>query len=202
MKKFASIILVLALMLSLSVPAFAVGPGDKVEVGFTYEVVEPKYMVEIPAGIELKLNQTVFLPVTVSGGATETLEGRKIVITLEDALAGASLYSGTALYGDGVLHTDDFMIVKNNYAKEGYYDTLAYYISSPMWIDGTISAGTVHLDIGKPLLQFSEDGVKNLDFSLIPGIATDDGVIELDPALIYPNSRYTGWIVFGVKIVN
>ena len=197
MKKYITLILALALVMSLSVPAFAegetVGPGDKVEVGFTFEVNEPKYTVEIPAGIELKLGQQVSLPVTVSGGATETLEGRKIVITLEDATAGESWNSEWAIY-DGVTHSDDLLIVENSFATGEYYKTLNYFINPPEAYNGKSLAG--YLDQGRTLLEFAEDGTKNLGFQL----AEKTGGHDINPALIYPNSEYKGHIVFGIKL--
>jgi len=188
MKKFASIILVLALALSLSVPAFA-ADDRKTDVFFTFEVNEPKYTVEIPAGIELKLGQTVYFPVTVSGGATETLEGRKIVITLEDALAGKSWDSEWAIY-DNVPHSDDLLIVENFFATGEYYKALSYSISNS-------ASGTVGwLDKGRTLLEFTEDGTVNLRFLL----SFDVGGHVINQSLIYPNSEYTGQIIFGIKL--
>jgi len=177
MKKFASVILVLALMLSLSVPVFAVGPGDKVEVGFTYEVVEPKFMVEIPATIELELGINVPFPISVSNVAY--LNGRKIVVSVEDALTGSSSW----LPGGST----NLFIVENRDAPGDYYETLCYMVDH--------TSGVVPASLQK---IFTEDGTKDFLFSLL----SQSGIYSVDPALIYPNSRYTGWVVFGVKVVD
>ena len=194
MKKYITLILALALVMSLSVPAFAegetVGPGDKVEVGFTFEVNEPKYTVEIPAVIELELGGVVNLPVTVSGGATETLTGRKIVLTLEDALNGDISY-----LPDGVHPHHDWLIVENNSTPSGYYKSLWYVIIS----NETVSD---RLEPGKTLLEFTVDGEKDLVFYMPEGIlgSVDGDAYDLDAGKVYPNSTYTGWVTFGIKL--
>ena|GEM_PF-2026519 len=215
MKKLSNIILALFLALILSVPALAagyVGPGEKVEVGFTYEVSEPKYMVEIPATIDLVFDTWVELPVTVSGGATETLEGRKIAITLEDAAVGdvISFFPDGVLPGDDYVY-DDFLVVKNDSAPDGYYKTLKYAVMGDIsqtvrWGGGGWSSSTDYLFPGFRFFEFTEDGTKNLGFMIVsPGDGYRDSEgnsIWFNLAKVYPNSRYTGWIVFGVKIVN
>ena len=194
MKKFTSIIIVLALMLSLSVPVFAVGPGDKVEVTFTYELVEPKFMVEIPATIELELDEVVYHPISIGISNPEVLNGRKIVITLDDALVGDVSWFGELR--ETYANYNDFFIVTNNDATGAYYKTLFYY-----FIAGSSGGSRLAQLKGGDLLAFTEDGSKNIGFWLT---TTEDSYTtgsELNHALIYPNSRYTGWVVFGVKII-
>ncbi|MCL2678756.1 MAG: hypothetical protein FWF18_00405 [Dehalococcoidia bacterium] len=212
MKKFASVILALAFMLSLSVPAFAAGPGEKIEVGFTYEVSEPKFTVEIPAGIELVLGGTVDLPVTVSGGATETLDGRKIAITLEDAAVGdiKTFFPDGVEPGESSAY-DDFLVVRNDSAPAGYYKTLMYdirgEISNSDATHGPPYSGNIagFLISGWKFFEFTEDGTKNLRFRLwsTHGMRdSEDNTVWFNASKVYPNSKYTGWIVFGVKIVD
>ena len=187
MKKFVSIFLALALALSLSVPTFAegdtVGPGDKVEVKFTYAVVEPKYMVEIPATVELKLDEVVNLPVTLGISNPEVLDGRKIAITLEDVLTGQPPIGGI---------NSDWFIVQNIGVPYGYYSTLSYAI-----IAGGYRWHHITDHSGRNLLEFTDTGVKDIGF-LLEAISG----WSYDLKLIYPNSLYKGWIVFGVKIVD
>ncbi|MCL2678757.1 MAG: hypothetical protein FWF18_00410 [Dehalococcoidia bacterium] len=201
MKKFASVILALAFMLSLSVPVFAAGPGEKIEVGFTYEVSEPKYTVEIPARIELDVKEWVAFPITVSGGATETLNGRKIAITLEDAAVG----NIKSYFPDGVepgasAAYDDFFVVSNADAPNGFYKTLRYHIIHEI---SMIPSSIGRLERGFTFFEFTEDGTKSLWFVLTYGaLDSEDNLVPFYASKIYPNSQYSGWIVFGVKIVD
>ena len=213
MKKYITLILALALVMSLSVPAFAegetVGPGDKVEVGFTFEVNEPKYTVEIPAVIELELGEMVNLPVTTTIYNPELLVGRKIVLTLEDALAGDI----KSCFPDGSspaeIHAwDDFLVVRNDSAPAGYYKTFMYTIKGDiMNIDELHNYGATaanNLSHGWKFFEFTVSGTKNLGFwCLGPGDGWNDSegnLVMFDTGKIYPNSAYTGWVTFGIKL--
>ena len=211
MKKFMTLILVLALVMSLSAPVLAYQAGDnpKTDVTFTYTVAEPKYTVEIPAKIELVLDQWLELPVTVSGGATETLNGRKIVITLEDAITG----DVKSFFPDGEpgqsSNYDDLLVVKNDSVPAGYYRTLRYVVGGDIEQVDDHNNGygyyTTYLARGWKFFEFTEDGTKNLHFEMSgPGTGWYDS--EGNPVLfklnmVYPNSEYYGKIVFGIKIM-
>ena len=209
MKKYITLILALALVMSLSVPVFAVGPGDKVEVGFTFEVNEPKYTVEIPAVIELELGETVNLPVTATVYTPELLVGRKIVLTLEDAAVGdiKSFFpegSSPAEY----CAWDDYLVVRNDSAPAGYYKTLEYLIYGEIDnIDEPHNLGSsaaIWLMQGWKFFEFTASGTKNLGFECIgPSAGFDDSEgnsVWFDAGKVYPNSTYTGWVTFGIKL--
>lgn len=199
MKKIATLILSLALALSLSVPVFAEtysdGEAAKTEVYFNYAPVKPKYVVEIPAKIELKLGQDVYLPVTVS--SLDSLNGEKVAISLEDALAG-----DVSWYGNNQFH--DQLIVKNPNAPDGYYSTLGYKIWG--YVPGYDIWAYFH-NLPAPvdelrLLNFSEDGTQNIILHLYT-VSPYDGSpgYTLNPALIYPNSEYYGKVIFGIRLI-
>ena len=191
MKKFIPLILALALVLSLSVPAFAIDERD-VEVTFTYDIPEPKYYIIIPSSIELSLNGPVNLPVTAEGVAS--LEGRKIAISVSDALFGIITYDHQ--------ERSDMLIVQNEQATDPYCAALGYVI------DGQV--GTIQYKdsgIGRTLLRFTEEETQNLSFKMYLGYYEDDNHDfdfpawgALKPSMIYPNSKYTGWVTFGIKV--
>ena len=212
MKKFMTLILVLALAMSLCAPAFAetyqAGDNPKTDVTFTYTVDEPKYVVEIPAKVELVLSGNWhYYPVTVSGGATETLNGRKIVITLEDAIVGniKSCFPAGEPSEDHAY--DDFLVVKNDSVPAGYYNTLMYGVAGD--VDqlnryNAVGSATTYLERGWKFFEFTEDGTKDLGFNLVgppSGFTDSEGnSVWLSLDRIYPNSEYFGQITFGIKI--
>ena len=187
MRKFTIIFVLLALVLSLSVPAFAYESGDKVEVSLTRRAAEPKYYVSIPASIELKLYENVYLDVTASDIAN--LGNKKVAITLDDALVGhpSNLPGG---------YSDTIFIVKHISASDPYpyYEALGYYIY------GEIANGHMLSDpmFNLSLLEFTEDNTKQIMFY----IGEISGDYPIDPSLILTNSSYTGWVIFGIKLVD
>ena len=196
MRKVTIIFIMLALVLSLSVPAFAADQTRETIVTLTFDVAVPKYTVTIPGEIELKLNEGSLLPVTVENAAY--LEGRKIVITLEDATTGTAKYLGFDWKGPSYSgNYDDLLVVENSNATGEQYKTLAYEFQ-PM-LGG--STPTNFLDKGKSLMSFTEDGTKDLVFNFVyvSDLVGDEYVSRLNPALILQNSTYKGLIVFGVK---
>ncbi|MCL1816866.1 MAG: hypothetical protein FWG43_04615, partial [Clostridiales bacterium] len=211
-KKYITLILTLALVLSLFVPAFAegaVGSGDMVEVGFTFEVNEPKYTVEIPAVIELELGETVNLPVTATIYNPELLVGRKIVFTLEDAVVGDI----KSFFPDGVepaeIHAwNDFLVVKNDFAPSGYYKTLCYMVSGEILnydaLHGYESPAANWYMHGWKFFEFTESDTKNLGF-WCPGPTngfhdSEGNVVWFNVSKVYPNSQYSGWVTFGIRL--
>ena len=194
MRKFTIIFVLLALLLSLSVPAFAYESGDKVEVSLTRNADEPKYYVNIPASIELKWDDDVYLPVTAEGVAD--LNGRKIVVGIEDALTG---YWSLAA-GHPMTDRPDYFIVKNDEATGDFYQTIAYSI----FIGDTGTGASVKEDIADVFLEFTEEGSQNFRFLTGLGIYTSipEYNREYDLNLIYPNSAYKGLVIFGIKVVD
>jgi len=81
MKKFTVAIIALALVMSLSVPAFAANQTSaQTELSFTYVPVEPSYTVTIPGSLPLVFGDN-YLPITVSD--TGNLSGRAVTVTFE-----------------------------------------------------------------------------------------------------------------------
>jgi len=183
MKKFAIIILALALVLSLSVPVFAADNERQTKVSFSYTPPAPSYTVSIPATIELELDEYVSLDVTVSD--IENLGNKKIAITLDDALTG-----DVSWCPDNVYH--DFLIVSNPGVAGDYYTTLGYEFSSAQ--TGNSGSRLWHAT----LLEFEYDDTLSFDIWLY----TDADVYNVDTSRIFPNSPYTGWITFGIKVVD
>ena len=179
MRKVTIIFIILALVLSLTVPAFAADQTRETIVTLTFEVAEPKYTVEIPASIELDLDEAVYLPVTVNGA--ETLSGRTVVIKIADAVNGkVSYYSG---------YSDDCFIVENITATGSYYKTIGYSITNPETYSGVANISGIS---DWKACEFTEDGTKNLDFLVMQD--------NFDPNLVLPNSKYTGWVTFGISL--
>jgi len=183
MKKALTIILALALVMSLSVPAFAADneytekdKEGKTDISFT--ISEPTYTVTIPASVALNYtagtDTTTNLPITVSD--SENLNGRSIVITVEatndlitsGALAG--LYQNCLYPADPVDGNDripfDFASVEDDAGNMGQFPS------------------------GYVLVTFSADGVKNIGFIM-------QGTLN---SSVRPGVAYTGWIQFGIGL--
>ena len=85
MKKFTVAIIALALVMSLSVPAFAANPtGAQTDLSFTYTAAVPSYTVTIPGTLDLVLGYNN-LPVIVA--AAQNLGGKTVTITFEGTQA-------------------------------------------------------------------------------------------------------------------
>ena len=83
MKKFISITLAIALILSLSVPAFA---SSERRTDFTLNyVAQPTFLVSIPADMDLKVG---YNPMNVTLSRVENLGEDKVVVYLADSGAG------------------------------------------------------------------------------------------------------------------
>ena len=187
MKKFLTLILALALILSLSVPAFAEGDDErKVEVEFNYNIPEPKYSVTIPAGIALKLNEDVELPITVAG--TESLSGRKVVITYVEALIGKPDNYDSITF-----------IVTNPDAGEGYYKNIMYTLGSDYWYQWGLQRGITGIVSNYRLFKFEQDGTKIIN-ATIPTSIDSPNWTSFDVNKIWSKSAYVGYMVFGVKL--
>ena len=190
MKKFTIIFIIMALVLSLSVPVLAAYNGEKIEVSLIREADAPKYYVSIPETIELKWNQSVSLPVTAEGVAN--LNGMKIVVGIEDAKNG----KWSLAAGHPINDFDDFLIVENSEATGDYYKTIVYTISN-----GPASAARKG-SLSDIFLEFTEEGSQEFRFITGGGIvsAIPEQNREYDLDLIYPNSEYQGLIIFGIKL--
>ena len=174
MKKFMNLLLAVALVMSLSVPAFA-APYDEtdteatVNLSFTLTAAAtPSYTVTIPGSLNLKEGDN-FLPITVSDA---DLDGGSINITLEETSReyDAGKFN-TTLYVGGIYSM-------NNYIRYWIYDSVGspYIIS---FVSGTL------------LEEFTDNGTKNPNFFVVTG----------ESYLSSPGSTYTGHITFGIEYV-
>ena len=187
MKKFITITLTLALVLSLSVPVFAADNERQTKVSFTYDAPEPIYTVTIPATITLlSLDNPVMLAVEASN--VENLGDKVIAVTYEDASMAVIPYYSTA--------SNCFAISTPN-ATGQYYGSLGFGINYPdsMGISETLIPGTC-------LLEFDSNGTL---YGISFWIVTDENSIsaeDFDATRVLPNSEYTGWMTFGIKLVD
>ena len=180
MKKLITIILTLALVMSLSVPVFAADDERQTNVSFTYDAPTPSYTVTIPAEITLSLDGPVSLAVEASN--VENLGGRKIVVTHEDSSKAVIPYS---------MYTNERLAVSNANANGQYYSILGFSIGN--------SQLTLP-DQGSVLLEFETNETKYLNFVMVTDAFSS--AEDFDATRILPNSPYTGWITFGIKLVD
>ena len=188
MKKYVSFILSLVLVLNLSVLIFA-GPDNR-QTNLSYifdkdDVPVPIYTVVIPATLELKLYDDVKLIVNVTEMQEVRNMGMKIEITLEDALIDITHWNSS---------NPRFFVVKNPYTTGYYYESLNYRITTP-YFDSTNLPHGIDGAIGAKLLEFKEEDSQPITFSKLMNSF-------VDPNKINPNSPYTGWIIFGIKLVD
>ena len=185
MKKALTIMLALALVLSISAPAFAAEDDYRqTNLNFYYSVSEPTYSVTIPSSMDLFLDIVTLSNVTVTD--VTNLNGKTIAITVEDAT------NGDVSWFDVNEH-HDYLIVENLEATGKYYKTLAIAVIGEL---NTITRLGEFTD-GRLLFEFTEDDTKDIGFTALSSVAP----YQLDPGLIYPNSYYTGYIIFGIKLV-
>jgi len=185
MKKALIIILALTLVMSLSVTAFAAEDDYRqTNLNFYYSVYEPTYSVTIPSAIDLFLDEIILNNITATD--VSNLNGKTIAISVEDALNGDVSWFDVNEY-------HDYLIVENLEATGRYYTTLAIEIL------GELNTFTRLGDFadGRLLFEFTEDDTKDIGFSVLTSVAP----YQLDPGLIFPNSLYTGYIIFGIKLV-
>jgi len=89
MKKYLSIILALALVLSLSVPVFAANESSaQTDLSFTAELAAPSYTVTIPSSLNLNLGDT-YLPIEIS--EVENIDNKAVVVTFEGTQQSAGV---------------------------------------------------------------------------------------------------------------
>ena len=142
MKKTLTIILALALVMGLSVPAFA-AEEHKTDLSFTYTVASPTYTVTIPGSMALEFGYN-YLPITVSD--MENLGGKTIVITFEGNQHGP--------FSEGSIYYDSFLW-KNGINNKATNLTYSLYIENGECY-GYYNA------IGEMLLTFQDNGTKEL----------------------------------------
>ena len=182
MKKLLSILLALALVLSLSAPVFAAPNQTEAQtnLSFVYEPAVPVYTVSIPASLTLAIGDNYMEIELVT--EVDTLQGRNVNITFEGTNYSDHGSTGMVL----VMQSDP-----NDYM--GY--VLFYQLRSELHSGSLFSA-----DIGKSLLVFDEyDGIIGNT-----GIAVKPIIIYISPppnAQIVPGRHFFGYINFGIKLV-
>jgi len=176
MKKFISIILTLSLVLSMSAAAIAEYDETRwVEVSFYEEVAAPAYYVTIPEAVQLSYTGMDFNYINIKVSEISNLPNAKAVgILLADASHVYGMHPRTlALHGHFEGKTDyDYYL---RYAIHGSYHS-AY-----------------DLDYGQDALlgYYNEEGSDQYYFEILT-----------DYDKIMPNVAYSGYIVFGIKLIN
>ena len=189
MRKFTIIFIILALVLSLSVPAFAYESGDKVEVSLFRRAAGPSYTVSIPATIVLTLNEEgVDLPVVVTD--LENLGNKAVAITYENALRMVIPYSW--------YDNPRFAVVNFDVTSAEYYSVLGYGIRDAYNGVGSYSEG---FGPGRELMRFTANGTQYLGFRIVTD-KTAAHASAFDVNKILSGSAYEGYIVFGIKLID
>ena len=175
MKKLMTLLLAVALVMSLSVPAFATEYDEtdtEATVNLSFSLLAaPSYTVTIPGSLNL-VEGNNYLPITVSDSAD--LNGGSVVVTYEETSCSSfGSYFCTYLLIDG--GTDELSSVYD-YIYYGIYDYLNNFVD--------------HSDTGTTVALFTTDGTKSITLKIV---STD--------YMLQPTATYTGWITFGIAYV-
>ena len=177
MKKALILILALALVMSLSAPAFAAEDVYKqTELYFYYDVPEPIYSVTIPDEMYLDLGEN-YLEIAVEGDGD--LMGKAVTITFE----------GTQIY------------VETDWAK-GYVASLLPNDEddgwSSVWYEIYCADGT-NLEWIGDFAVYPAGGTLATFYELGSSQEINIHVYPSQPN-IRPNIEYTGYIIFGISL--
>jgi len=178
MKKFLTIILALALVMSLSVPVFAANPtSGKTDLSIIIETPQPTYTVSIPSALDLQLGGNQLI---ITASDIEDLGGKRIAVSFEGN-GNIATYFGPSTY----------------LALAYEEDHTTYYVDYGISINGVpqSSGPPYFLSLGHVLMYFSGNG--GPDFG-------DEVWLYIDPNLansVKPDVQYTGIIFFGIKLV-
>ncbi|MCL1982341.1 MAG: hypothetical protein FWG53_04515, partial [Clostridiales bacterium] len=172
MKKALTIILALALVMSLSVPVFAANPTDsRTDLSFILETAQPTYTVTIPGSLKLEIGDNV-LPITVSDAVN--LGGNNVVVTFE----------GTQ-YGTPVVKYALMLQFNDSITNAVYYKIFDMNDIDLQHGDGY----TVPVAPGIALASFAGNGSAKIRIN-----------VPDQTGWAYPNVLYTGYITFGIKL--
>ena len=170
MKKFLIFTLALALLMSLSVPAFAT-EYDQDDTGgqtnLSFMVAGPTYTVTIPAALNLTTGDNL-LPIEVSDA---DLDGKTIKVTFEGT---GDAFSATAY------NLNLFPSGGGTYLEYNLFDSTGSSIGY-----GVATKGT-------KLAEFTSDGTKNIKIYIAPSVVT--------ASWFQKGIAYTGYITFGIAL--
>lgn len=177
MKKLTSILLVLALVLGLAVPAFADNQtSGQTELSYTYipdeEPNDPVYTVTIDATLDLDLGIN-HMDFEVSD--MEDCDGKSVVITFAStSVQGAVGRYETKLVAAGAMLWDPGVYYEL-YSAAGVKMAAANAVSDPGFV----------------LAEFAEDGIATISIN-IPDESIIDGLVA--------DTEYTGTLTFGIAL--
>ena len=181
MKKFITITLVLALVLTMFVPALAAGETEaKTNLSFTYSVSEPTYTVTIPGELALDIGYTEMF---IEASGVDNLGEKSIYITFEGTQWGYPI-DGYLTEGYFALALDDDM----NEPRMLYELYNAWGEHMACEVEGYTEYSLLHE--GQELAIFGEDGEQIIN--------TYVGAAWLDD--LEPNATYYGYIIFGISL--
>ena len=171
MKKLLSIILALALVMSLSVPAFAADETRKVDLSFYEEENGPVYTVTIPGSLDLTRGDN-WLTITCF---TDSLFDKTVTVTFE----------GTQTSNQFVLHTD-------------WIGNQSYNLAYRLYDFNNVYVGYAPFP-GRVLVEFDTKTYSgNLEEKIRIFIDPDDTIN--DGIDFQPGVPYSGYIIFGIKL--
>ena len=200
-KKSISIILALALVMSLSVPVLATN-GTQTDLTFTYAIPEPSFVVTIPGTLNLAVGDNN-LPITAEVQTSGDLNGDTIVVTIQETnlmLGTVTQYAALMLYAPGY----DASQPSSHRMFYQLYDADGIRVSydAAVDIDGAVCYGA---GIGTTLATFNDDDFSNV----YPFISAKNINLFVDLADIQKkisagnfqvDAEYTGFIRFGIRL--
>ena len=185
MKKFLTLFLAVALVMSLSVPAFAADYDEtdsEAQTNLSFTLAGPTYTITIPATMNLSVGNNN-IPITVSD--MDNFSGEKIVVTAKETQAEEDIGSGTYFY--------DFHLWPNGTIPAMLADVLMYTVHR---LDGTsdyyaISPSETHI-----VAEFTANGTENVQITVMNYLGHPLGALDPIPTGV----PYTGWITFGISV--
>ena len=173
MKKLLTIALALALALALFVPALAANETEaQINLSYTYSVPEPTYTVTIHGNMDLSLDYENFLEISVTD--VMNLGGKSIEISLVDA---STQYDGVSY----------LLALYNDHVTRPYEPYLRYELKTDL---------SDYDSLPKPG-QYNVLGIYSDEMVDFYTIRISNSINE-----IMPNSEYSGYIVFGIRLVT
>ena len=176
MKKFLTLFLAVALVMSLSVPAFAADYDEtdsSAQTDFSLTIAGPTYTITIPATMNLSVGNN-YLPITVSD--MDNFSGEKIVVTAKETQAEYSTHFMFYLWPNGTEPGNDEYIIYT--------------------VINSASAGLARIvkDTQFKVAEFTANGTNNVQIIV-------EGYVGNPPGTPIPTGvPYTGWIVFGISV--
>ena len=191
MKKYLSIILALVLILSLSVPALALEDDQRqTELSFYYYAeYEPVYYVTIPDALGLDAGDN-YLEISACG---ENIDNKMVLVTFEGTQSWVGTEYSYTYY--------NLLLWRNGEPAAYETDTLFYDLYAA---NGSRVNTDVYGDyVANPGIWLAEFYLNNIDVWVVQTLRINiNPYSEKNADIFQPDNPYSGFIVFGISMVD